>query len=299
MSTQRRDKVLDGARRRLLRFLLIAGASAPAAALAGPAAARDRQPGDEGEGAAADLRNPLLWAVAWKQTAAEFHALCYQAFNLARLRLDQALADHRPQERPLAVITDVDDTIVHASDYWGYLINAGLDFFDDPIWDEWIARYRMTAVPGALDFCRYCADRGVEVFYVTNRDQGERTFEHAATQLERLGFPFVDARHLIVFRDSSDKSPAREAIAATHRVAFLIGDNLNDYKRDYYLADVDQRLARMTQDRDDFGRDFILLPNPTDGHWVRAIFGDSEPPATDANRRILKAAATRSAWDGR
>jgi 5'-nucleotidase (lipoprotein e(P4) family) len=299
MHTDDWDKDLDEARRRLLRLLLVAGASVPAAALGGSAPARDREPADAGADAAADRCNPLLWAAAWKQTAAEFHALCYQAFNLARLRLDQALVEPDPEGRPLAVITDVDDTLVHASDYWGHLIKVGLDFFDDPIWDQWIARYRMTAVPGALEFCRYCADRGVEVFYVTNRDQGERTFEHAATQLERLGFPFVDDRHLIVFRDSSDKSPARAAIAATHRVALLIGDNLNDYKRDYYLADVDARLARMAEDREDFGRDFILLPNPTDGHWVRAIFGDSEPPATDANRRILKAAATRTAWDGR
>jgi len=280
-------------RRRLLRFLLVAGASAPM--LARPAAGAE----PPGESADASPGNPLLWAVAWKQTAAEYQALCYQAYNLARMRLDQALERQQPGDKPLAVITDIDDTILHASDYWGHLIAEGLDFFDDRRWDEWISRYRMTAVPGALDFCRYCETRGVAVFYVTNRDQGEQTFEHAQAQLERLGFPGADRRHLIVFRDTSDKSPARDAIAANHRVAFLIGDNLNDFRRDYYVADVDERLALMARDRDAYGRDFILLPNPTDGHWVRAIFGDSEPAATDANRRTLQAAATRSAWDGR
>ena len=40
----------------------------------------------------------------------------------------------------------------------------------------------------------------------------------------------------------------------------------------------------------------IIFPNPTDGHWIRAIFGDSEPPPSDHNRIILKQAATRSAW---
>jgi predicted secreted acid phosphatase len=54
----------------------------------------------------------------------------------------------------------------------------------------------------------------------------------------------------------------------------------------------------MERDRKEFGDKFILLPNPTDGHWVRAIFGDSEPLPTEDNRDILKAAATRRAWNG-
>jgi hypothetical protein len=41
-----------------------------------------------------------------------------------------------------------------------------------------------------------------------------------------------------------------------------------------------------------------VLPNPTDGHWVRAIFGESEPAPTDKNRSKLKAAAMHEAWDG-
>ena len=79
----------------------------------------------------------------------------------------------------------------------------------------------------------------------------------------------------------------------------MLGDNLNDYKRDYYVDDIDERYSLMERDRHDFGDKFILLPNATDGHWVRAIFGDSEPAPTDSNREILKAAATRNAWDGR
>jgi hypothetical protein len=32
---------------------------------------------------------------------------------------------------------------------------------------------------------------------------------------------------------------------------------------------------------------------------MRAIFGDSEPPPSDANRQTFKNAATRQAWDGK
>ena len=257
-----------------------------------PAAGQDTAEADR-------LKNPLLWAMAYKQTAAEFYALCHQAYNLARMRIDIALAGHKPGDRPLAVITDMDNTILHALSYWGYLINEGRDFFDDAIWDEWIPNNLITAVPGSIDFFNYCNRKGVAVFYVTNRNQGARTFEYAFAHLRHLNFPIDGEDKLFVFRDSSDKSPAKKKIEETCDVALMLGDNLNDYRRDYYVKDVEERRSLMERDRDDWGTKFILVPNPTDGHWVRAIFGDSEPAPTDDNRQILKEAATRVAWDGK
>lgn len=276
-------------RRRMLQGLLAAGLSPPLVSGIGTSAELRTS-----NAQSSALRNPLLWALAWKQTAAEFHALCYQAFNLARLQLDLALSQHSAGDKPLAVITDMDDTILHANDYWARLVSENRDFFDDAIWDEWIAQNRVTATPGALEFCNYCSQREVAVFYVTNREQGEQTREFALGHLRYLGFPLPDPDRLIVFRDTSDKSSAREAIRQRFHVPFLIGDNLNDYKRDYYVADVDERKVVMERDRGDYGHRFIVLPNPTDGHWVRAIFGDSEPAPTDANRQRLRDAATRS-----
>jgi 5'-nucleotidase (lipoprotein e(P4) family) len=277
----------DGKRRELLGLLATGGALA---GMSGVSAADT----EAGEG----LHNSLLWSVAWKQTAAEYFALCHQAYNLARMRLDIALQDREKAAKPLAVITDMDDTIMHARSYWGHLVKENIEFFDDAIWDEWLPNNEVTAAPGALEFFNYCMDKGVAVFYVTNRDQGERTFEYALSQLVHLDMPYADEEHLYVFRDTSDKSPAREEISATHDVAVMLGDNLNDYQRDYYVKDIDERMALMERDRDHWGTKFILLPNSTDGHWVRAIFGDSEPAPTDDNRRTLKAAAARIAWDG-
>ncbi|MDX1405029.1 MAG: HAD family acid phosphatase [Woeseiaceae bacterium] len=271
--------------RRQTMALLLAGAAGLAPA---PAASRERD----------ELRNPLLWAVAYKQTAAEYFALCYQAYNLARMRIDQALAAHRSGDRPLAVITDMDNTILHAASYWGYLVRENMDFFDDAVWDAWVPHNRITAVPGALEFFRYCTENGVAVFYVTNRNQGERTFDYALAHLHHLGFPVDGDDKLYVFRESSDKTPARQEIEKTHDIALMLGDNLNDYRRDYYVKDVDERRALMDRDRADWGTKFILIPNPTDGHWVRAIFGTSEPEPSDENRRLLWQAATRVAWDG-
>ena len=180
----------------------------------------------------------------------------------------------------------------------GYLVANNLDFFDDGIWDAWLPHNHVTAAPGANAFFDYCHSQAVEVFYVTNRDQGERTYEYALAQLKHLQMPYADNRHLFVFRDTSDKTPARQQISAEFEVAVMLGDNLNDFRRDYYVRDVDERMALMERDRSDWGEKFVLLPNPTDGHWVRAIFGDSEPAPTDENRRRLRQAASRMAWSG-
>lgn len=240
--------------------------------------------------------NHLTSAVAWKQTAAEFEALYYQGFNVARMQLDRALQAHKDGDRPLAIISDVDDTVLNSNSYWGYMINSGKEFFDDNAWDKWVVENGPVATPGALDFLNYAQSKGVEVFYVTSRDQGPNTFEYALGNLRKNKLPFADEKHLTVYRDSSNKEPRQTEIAKDYDVVVMLGDNLNDFKRKYYVADVKQRNNLMTEDKEQFGRKFVVFPNPTDGHWLKAIFGDSEPPATPENHVKFKAAASSTAW---
>ena len=243
--------------------------------------------------------NLLTSAVAWKQTAAEFEALYYQGFNVARSQLDRALQAHKKGDRPLAIISDVDDTVLSSNSYWGYMVNADKEFFDDNAWDKWVAENGPVATPGAVDFLNYAKSKGVEVFYVTSRDQGEKTFEYALANLRKNNLPFADEKHLTVYRDSSNKEPRQTEIAQAFNVVVMLGDNLNDFKRKYYVPDVQQRKHLMAEDQQQFGRKFILFPNPTDGHWLKAVFGDSEPPATPENRAKFKAAAGSNAWQAK
>lgn len=239
-------------------------------------------------------RDALLYALAWKQTAAEYQALYYQGFNIARMQVQAALDLRQPGDKPLAVVTDVDDTVLHSLGYWGHLVQRNMDFFDDAIWDRWVESNRVTATPGALEFLEFCAANNVEVFYITSRDQGENTVELALANLRAVGFPFVDQEHVTVLRESSNKETRQDALMDQFNVLTFLGDNLNDFRRKYYIrSDVDARIALMTQDKDMFGREYVIFPNPTDGQWLAAIFGESEPVATDANREILKDAASR------
>lgn len=240
--------------------------------------------------------NNLLYAVAWQQTAAEYQALYYQGFNLARMQVENALGQRQNHDRPLAVISDLDATLLDAAEYWGYQVGQDADFFDDAAWDAWIAENRISATPGALEFLDYCAANNVEVFYVSNRDQGENTDIYALAQLQKLGFPYADSEHITILRDSSNKQVVQEEIMAEYEVILLLGDNLNDFSRHYYVTDIEQRERLLAEDKNAYGNRYILFPNPTDGHWIRAIYGDSEPPASAENREILKRAAMRKTW---
>ena len=109
--------------------------------------------------------NNLAYSVAWKQTAAEHRALYHQGFNIARLRVEMALAA-KQGTKPLAIVSDVDETLLLANDYWGYLVAKGKDFFEDASWDVWVAQNRFVTSPGSEEFLRFCEENNVEIFYV-------------------------------------------------------------------------------------------------------------------------------------
>lgn len=224
--------------------------------------------------------NALAMAVAWKQTAAEYEALYIQAFNVARMHVDRARRDGR---RKLAVISDLDDTVLDTRDYWREVLAANEQLFNDSLWDAWVAKNRVKATPGALEFLNFCRESGVEVFYITNRDQGPKTMELVLGNLKAAGLPFADEAHVTVLVETSDKEPRQRQLSQSHDVVVFLGDNLNDFRRHYYVTDAEHRRKRVALDRAEFGRRFILFPNPTDGHWIRAILGDSEPPPTPEN----------------
>jgi 5'-nucleotidase (lipoprotein e(P4) family) len=90
-----------------------------------------------------------VWASVYQQRAAEYKALCFQAYNLARLRLDEALK-HKGK-KPLAVITDIDETLLDNSPYDALRAINNQDF-DLKGWKEWTAKGIADTVPGAPTF---------------------------------------------------------------------------------------------------------------------------------------------------
>ena len=150
------------------------------------------------------------------------------------------------------------------------------------------------AVPGSLEFLRYAVSRGVTPFYVTNRDhRGEQATRDV---LAKLGVPVANDRDVVLARhengwDASDKSSRRQAVAVTHRILLLVGDNFEDFVSGTRTG-VAERAALMQKYDAFWGRKWIVLPNPTYGSWESAITsGLTQPSDADtlaAKYRALK-----------
>src|SRR5262249_22123795 len=144
--------------------------------------------------------NDLLNAVLWMQRSVEYKATALTAFALAKIRLDQALADPSwtaaPGEQtgafqtlPPAIVLDVDESILDNSAY-----KAGMALkdtsFDPKSWNAYVNTGSSLAIPGAVEFARYAETKGVKVFYISNRTAEEEPA--TKKNLEKLGFP-IDA----------------------------------------------------------------------------------------------------------
>src|SRR6201996_228696 len=149
-----------------------------------------------------------VWASLYQQRAAEYKALCFQAYNAARMSLDKAIAKHG--KKPLAVVTDLDETVFDNSplDAARAINNQN---FDLAAWKQWTAQGIADTVAGAPLFFKYAAGKGVAVFYITNRDEDEMT--GTLKNLKRYGLPYADDAHVLLRGKTSSKEDRRLAVA--------------------------------------------------------------------------------------
>lgn len=212
--------------------------------------------------------NGKMYSAAFIQNAAEYRALCYQAFNMARYRLDEFLMVDK-NAIPPAIVTDIDETILDNSPYE---VNNTLQgkSYSTTTWYEWTGLRQADTVPGALSFLKYAKSRGVEIFYITNRDEVERN--GTLGNLNKFGFPDADNAHLLLREKSSSKESRRSQVLKTHRIILLLGDNLADFSGLYDKKSTAERKQQTDALRDEFGSRFIILPNPTYGDWESALY---------------------------
>ncbi|MFC6103014.1 5'-nucleotidase, lipoprotein e(P4) family [Olivibacter domesticus] len=205
-------------------------------------------------------------AVLWQQRSGEYRALCFQAYNYARVSLDKQMK--RRTKKPKCIIVDIDETVLDNSPQSGKLLLMGKSF-DLAEWKQWTALEGADTVPGACSFLKYAASKKVEVFYVSNRDQSELI--PTMNNLNRFGFPYVDTTHMLFRDDTSNKQHRRDLIAETHHIIMLVGDNLSDFSTVFYQDDKDvkievDKLATL------FGTVYIMLPNPMYGDWEQSLY---------------------------
>jgi 5'-nucleotidase (lipoprotein e(P4) family) len=208
-----------------------------------------------------------LFSLVFQQKAAEYKALCFQAYNLAHLRLDQSL--QTTANKPKAIITDIDETVLDNSPYGVHQALTGKDY-DQNEWFNWSNKVEADTVPGAPTFFKYAALKGVTVFYITNRDEKER--HSTLLNLQKFGFPNADSLHFYPRQTTSSKETRRQQVMADYDVIMLLGDNLADFSALFDKKTMDQRSQNVIQNSALFGDRFIVLPNPNYGDWESSMY---------------------------
>lgn len=220
----------------------------------------------------------------WMQNSVEYKANTMALYALAKTRLNQALANPKwtaaleqgagYEKKPVAVILDVDETVLDNSPYQAWIVENG-QHYSSKTWAPFVHTETSRAIPGSLDFINYAHARGVAVFYVSNRKAPEEA--PTRNNLTKLGYPIGDQDDRVLLRGEkeewgSDKGNRRAVVAENYRIALLIGDNLGDFV-DNVDVSREERLKLYEDNAAHWGHDWIMLPNPSYGSWEGASFG--------------------------
>ncbi len=208
-----------------------------------------------------------LYAAVFQQNAAEYQALCAQAFNIAKLQLDNIL--QQEHQKPLAIVTDVDETFLDNSPYAVQMAREGKSF-SDASWTQWTTRADAKPVLGSVEFFQYAASKNVEIFYITNRGVNDK--QGTIENLKKFDYPYADDSHVVVRTSESSKETRRENLSKTHEIVLLLGDNLSDFSAAFDKKTQSQRLENVISNQELFGKKFIVFPNSGYGDWEAALF---------------------------
>lgn len=235
-----------------------------------------------------------LNAVLWMRSSLEYRHSAIQAYRMAEIMLLNALADRNwtaaleqsagYQNLPPAVILDIDETVLDNSPSEAAYMQRGSGAFTEEGWDEWVNRAAATPIPGAVSFLKLAEAKGVEAFYVTNREK-----RHERKTVENLltaGLPFVDDEHILSKGEvpgwSSDKTSRRRYLASRYRILLLVGDDAGDFLAGVRSTLAD-REAAIAPYESYLGTRWIVLPNPSYGSWESAISGGRPAPSREAS----------------
>ena len=197
--------------------------------------------------------------------------------------------------RRVAVVTDVDETLLDNSAYYCNALLNG-EPTDDASFLEFQRAGGGTALPNSVKLMNFLADSGIEIYYLAERsnpDTDADTYDLTLEQLETLGYP-VDDMHLILLDPASateSREDARTAIEAglklsngrrvsadgsgertrlslkKHHVVLTLGDSLSDFSADFADAELNavSRAKLAEKYAPQFGKEWVLVPNAMTG----------------------------------
>jgi 5'-nucleotidase (lipoprotein e(P4) family) len=224
--------------------------------------------------------NGLLMATLYNYYAAEYQALCHQAYNIAT---ERAIQLHRkfPKKKNMAIVLDIDETVLNNSPYQALTIEKNSHF--PQCWDTWCAQAAAQPVPGAVAFLKKADSLGFQIFYVSNRSI--KLKEATMKNLRKVGFPQVVDTHVYLKTTTGNKEPRRQAIAKKYDIVLLAGDNLGDFYQ--ASGNYPARNKKVAALKDEFGVKYIVLPNSMYGTWPAALKLYSKNAPVDSLLQVM------------
>jgi 5'-nucleotidase (lipoprotein e(P4) family) len=226
--------------------------------------------------------NKLLMAVLYNYYAAEYQALCYQAYNIGKERLAE-IRKNNPESRNLAVVVDIDETVLDNSPSEAKLILDNKSYADED-WNKWCAMATAEAVPGSVEFLKFADSLGFTIFYVSNR-KDQFTREGTIQNLLNQGFPQVIEEQVLLRTGEREKDGRRLAISENYSIVMLVGDNIGDFYEDTF--EFANREETMLSNKYNFGKKYIVIPNSMYGDWMKAIHLSGNENTVDSLLKLM------------
>ena len=237
--------------------------------------------------------NHNLNSVLWVQTAAEYQANAYQAYNAAMQNIETAIADHRWTaaieqthnfyDLPPAVILDLDETVFDTSEFQAQLVIDGSGF-QVSVWDKWLKMRRAESIAGAVDFIDQIQAKGIETFFITNRECRKRQDRVSSCpqktdtieNLKNIGIMGIDESNVLLKNEYSDwgseKQTRRKFVAQKYRILMIFGDDLGDFIPNVKKEITPEKRCELTAVfHENWGRKWFILPNPMYGSWHQIL----------------------------
>ncbi|MBT8107735.1 MAG: hypothetical protein KJP17_05840 [Gammaproteobacteria bacterium] len=232
--------------------------------------------------------------VLWSEHSAEYQAISAQVYAQARRDLPRLLADNSwtalpgqtdHEDKPPAIILDVDETVVSNAGYQKTLATAPYTRFRH---FDWMRNNKAVPIRGAREAIEEARAAGVTVFFVTNRAcevfdgvDGDCPAEQVTIDDLRESGVEADPEYVLMAWEqpgwSKEKLHRREYVAKTHRVIMLFGDDYGDFvacTRAKPLPPCSEPATRASRHAaldtyaDYWGNGWYILPNPMHGSWT-------------------------------
>lgn len=195
--------------------------------------------------------------IRWIRQSIEYRALCEQLFRQTTVAILRKVKTEKNSDN-LAVVVDLDETVLDNSLYQVERWKAGLSFTQDS-WSEWVNREEAGLVPGAKQFLKAVRKKGVRVVFVSNRMN--KNLE--PTRRNLLALEVLAPNDLFLLRLDKDdvkevrrrevnEGKARMKKVGPLKVVGYVGDQMGDFP---------------SGQAKEFGKTSFLLPNPMYGKW--------------------------------